>query len=140
MRLSLGIRTLMLMAVIFGTGLLARTSGTFGTPAVHAAGTTTVTVHYYRPKGDYGDLTNIDKSWNVWLWGAQPASAVTDAPGAGYTFQGTDAFGAVGTFTVPAAATQLGIIIRYCQWNETCNQKDVAQDRFVNTPNGSAEV
>ncbi len=95
-------------------------------PAHALPASTTVTVHYQRFAADY-------TGWNLWLWPAGGA-------GAAYSFTGTDAFGAVGTFTVPntGSADSVGIIVRLNNWE----QKDVAADRFIKTfkADGSTEV
>lgn len=87
--------------------------------------TTSVVVHYHRFDGSY-------TGWNLWLWPAKP----TAGNGAEYDFSSSDSFGQVAHAQVPGNNTQVGIIVRLNNWD----QKDVSQDRFIDTPNGSAEV
>ena len=95
-------------------------------PAQALPASSVVTVHYQRFAGDY-------TGWNLWLW-------PSGKDGAGYSFTGTDAFGAVGTFTVPntGASDSIGVIVRLNSWE----QKDVAVDRFIKTfkADGSTEI
>jgi pullulanase len=105
---------------------------TGGVKPTLAAGTTILVVHYHRFNGDYRDVTNAAKGWNLWIWPFQP----TFEDGQAYLFDGTDDFGVVAHARVTCACTQVGIIVRLGLWVV----KDVAQDRFVDTPNQHAEV
>lgn len=111
----------LLMMTALGTG----GAGPVSASSQHDGTTTTVIVHYHRFDGSY-------TGWNLWLWPAKP----TAGDGAAYTFDASDDFGPVATAHVPGADTQVGIIVRLNNWE----QKDVSQDRFIDTPNGSAEV
>src|SRR5206468_1808157 len=92
---------------------------------VAAADTPTVIVHYHRATGDYN-------GWNLWLWPNKPAAG----NGAQYDFDGSDSFGKVAHAQVPCACTEVGIIVRLNDFQ----QKDISQDRFIETPNQHAEV
>lgn len=116
---SVLVRAATLLTVVLGATLVGR-----GQPA-GAADATTVIVHYHRFAADYA-------GWNLWLWPNKP----TAAGGAAYTFDGTDSFGEVAHAQVPCACTEVGIIVRLNEWQD----KDVGQDRFIETPNGHAEV
>jgi pullulanase len=105
---------------------------TGGVRRVFAAGTTTLVVHYHRFNGDYRDVTNAAKGWNLWIWPFRP----TFKDGQAYLFDGKDDFGVVAHAQIPCVCTQVGIIVRLGLWVA----KDVAQDRFVDTPNQHPEV
>ncbi len=96
-----------------------------------AAGTTTVIVHYHRFAGDYGAM-DTTTGWNLWMWPYMP----NNLAGAAYAFDSTDAFGEVAHAQVPGSNTEVGIIVRLANFA----QKDVSQDRFVQTPNQQAEI
>ena len=118
------ISLLFLMATFFGIAP-GRSAALFGSLHVSADSNTTVTVHYHRFAGDYA-------SWNLWMWPFQPASL----GGAEYDFDGADSFGKVAHAQVPGANTQVGIIVRLGNFQD----KDISQDRHVDTPNQHAEI
>lgn len=115
---------LLIVCMAFGI-VPGRSAGVIGVPHVAADSTTNVTVHYHRFAGDYAD-------WNLWLWPYQPINGA----GAQYNFNGTDTFGEVAHASVPGASTQIGLIVRKGEWVE----KDIDQDRHVDTPNQQAEI
>jgi pullulanase len=90
-----------------------------------AEGTTRLTVHYQRARGDYD-------GWNLWVWGAAPQG--TD--GKAYPFSSTDAFGQVAVVDVPGVHTRLGFIVRKGEWEA----KDGDTDRFVDVKGNAAEI
>jgi hypothetical protein len=75
---------------------------------------------------------NVAKGWNLWIWPFQPKPL----DGQAYLFDGTDTFGVLSHAQIPCACTKVGIIVRLGLWI----LKDVAQDRFADTPNQHAEI
>lgn len=96
-----------------------------GASSPRAGASTLVIVHYHRFDGQYA-------GWNLWMWPHEPNSL----DGAAYSFDSSDSFGQVAHAHVPGADTQVGIIVRLNNWD----QKDVSQDRFIDTSSGTAEV
>jgi pullulanase len=88
-------------------------------------GTTRLTFHYQRARGDYDN-------WNLWVWGAAPQG--TD--GKSYPFTGSDDFGKVAVLDVPGVHTKLGFIVRLGDWQA----KDGDTDRFIDVKDGKAEI
>ena len=82
----------------------------------------TVTIHYNRPDGEYGD-------WNVWSWVQTGGEGATTGLSNPTEFNGEDAFGKKLTFTVTdASITKLGFIIRTNTWAKDPNE---SPDRFI---------
>ncbi len=132
MHRRVGIRTFVLLGMIVGANVLGRgTQGLGSIPLVRADAITSVTVHYVRFAADYGPMDTTN-GWNLWMWPNKPVSGA----GAAYSFSSTDSFGEVAHVEVPGANTQVGIIVRLGEWKD----KDTANDRFIATPSGSAEV
>jgi hypothetical protein len=90
----------------------------------------TVTIHYNRPDGEYGD-------WNVWSWVATGADGASSGLSNPTEFNGEDSYGVKLTFTLTdASITKLGFIIRTNAW-----AKDPDGDRFINVnATGNTEV
>jgi pullulanase len=83
---------------------------------------TELIIHYYR-------FDNRYEGWNLWIWG----DGVNGQP---YPFTEEDGFGMVARITLNQSFTRTGVIVRLGEWLD----KDVAEDRFVDTANGFAEV
>src|SRR5947209_8219331 len=129
MRARIAVRILLVCSSVFAAVLLGRESAS---PApVQADTTTNVTVHYFRLAGDYGTM-DTTSGWNLWMWPYQPVNGA----GAAYAFSGTDSFGEVAHVAIPGTSRKVGIIVRQGDFKS----KDTPDDRFVDTPNGSAEV
>jgi pullulanase len=118
--------------MVLGAGFLGRGAVLTGVPSAHADTVTNVTVHYFRPAGDYGAISDTTSGWNLWMWPAAPASL----GGAAYAFQAHDDFGVYAHVQVPGANTKVGIIVRLGNFV----QKDTQADRFIDTPTQTAEV
>lgn len=132
MRTRLALRTAIISTFMLGAMLLNHGTGPMvSVPQVQADTTTGVIVHYFRFAGDYGTMDTTN-GWNVWMWPNKPVSG----GGAAYPFSSTDSFGEVAHVAIPGANTQVGIIVRLGDWKS----KDTANDRFIDTPNGNAEV
>jgi pullulanase len=132
MHRRVGIRIVALLGVILGASVLDRgTPGLGSVPLVRADAVTSVTVHYVRFAADYGPMDTTN-GWNLWMWPYQPVAGA----GAAYAFTSTDSFGEVAHVAIPGANTKVGIIVRQGDFKS----KDTPDDRFVDTPSGSAEV
>jgi len=83
---------------------------------------TELIIHYHRYDGKYD-------GWNLWIWG-------DGVNGQAYDFTETDAFGKVARVTLDQSFDRTGIIVRLREWMD----KDVAEDRFIDTRAGQAEV
>jgi pullulanase len=92
------------------------------TVAAVAEGTTRLTLHYKRTRGDY-------TGWNVWAW-------ADGADGKAYKFTGSDDYGAVAVIELPVVAKKIGFIVRLNEWEA----KDTEADRFVDVSGNSAEI
>lgn len=119
---------------------------------VRAASTVQLTIHYYRPDGQYtlpGTCSFPDSptvktcGWNLWIWDSS-----ANGNGTGYAFTAADPSftyngvqGVVATLTVPCTTcTQMGFIIRQSTPTNEWANKDTASNRFVSITNGKAEV
>ncbi len=93
--------------------------------SAQVSGTTRLTLHYKRARGDYD-------GWNLWAWGAAPQG--TD--GRAYPFTGKDDFGSLAVLEIPGVHSKLGFIVRKGDWEA----KDGDTDRFVDVQDGKAEI
>ena len=83
---------------------------------------TELIIHYHRYDGKYD-------GWNLWIWGE-------GVNGQAYDFTETDAFGKTARVTLDQCFDRTGIIVRLREWMD----KDVAEDRFIDTRSGHAEI
>jgi pullulanase len=102
------------------------TPNTTTSSATQMDGSTRLTVHYKRVKGDF-------EGWNLWVWASQPEGL----EGKSYPFTEKTDFGVKAVVNVPGKHTQLGFIVRRGDWEA----KDGEADRFVTVPDsGNAEI
>ncbi len=86
-----------------------------------AADETQVRIHY---KPSDGDQT----AWNLWIW-------TDDSEGKAFEFNGTDDYGKLASFRLPAGVKQVNYIVRTEDWTKDCEE-----DRTVEVVDGLAEV
>ena len=96
-----------------------------GTVIVHAQTNKVIKLHYHREDGNYTD-------WDVWAWATKPtgASLSTDPPYDFYEEKGE----MVATIVIPDNVTQIGYIVRYKDWGDPDNKKDVDADQYIDIP------
>ena len=120
--------------------LLAGFVGAYGVAPASADTTSTITIHYNRPDGNY-------TGWNMWIWFPGFNDEFAKARGlvgsegstARNLFTGQDAYGKklVLTLTNIQDVKKIGFIVRKDDWT-----KDVGSDRFITEfdANGNAEI
>ncbi len=129
-------RTNRLVALLLAASLTLAFSWVTGASSASAAlpDSVTVTIHYQRAASDY-------TGWNAYLWKNVDGSADKEVSPAGFTFSGSDSFGAIATTTLTGMATfkDVGFIIRSKpDWS---GAKDISSDRFLPVSNaGVGEI
>ncbi len=86
-----------------------------------AADETQVRIHYKPTDGD-------QTPWFLWVW-------TDDTEGKAVAFNGTDEYGKLASFTLPAGVEQVNYIVRTDDW-----KKDCEEDRSLEVVDGLAEV
>ncbi len=83
---------------------------------------TEIVVHYHRYDNSY-------EGWNLWVWGE-------GANGKAYEFTADDEYGKTARINIPDDFSRAGVIVRLREWED----KDVAEDRYINIEDGKAEI
>ncbi|MBU6347097.1 MAG: type I pullulanase [Actinomycetales bacterium] len=129
-----------ILRVFAAFAMLVAFVGAYGYSPASAKTTSTITIHYNRPDGNY-------TGWNMWIWfpgftsdyATEHGLIGSDGNSSRNLFNGQDAYGKKLTLTLTDLqdVKKIGFIVRKDDWT-----KDVGSDRFITEfdANGNAEI